>query len=198
MTDPLIAASRHADPRVVPLITERWSPRSFDGSAIPAADLQVIFEAAGWAPSSYNYQPWKFLYATRDSADWQRFLDLLVPFNASWAKDAGVLIYFVSDTMMGEGDEAKPSHTHSFDTGAAWAQMALQATAMGYHAHGMIGFDIDRAHAELKVPDRFRVDAATVIGRQAPKERLPEQLQAREVPSTRKPVSEIAVAGNFA
>ena len=198
MTDPLIAATRHADPRVLPLMVERWSARAFDESAIPDADLQVIFEAAGWAPSSYNLQPWKFLYAKRGDANWQRFLDLLVPFNASWAKDAAVLIYFVSDSMSGEGADAKPSPTHSFDTGAAWAQMALQASAMGYHAHGMIGFDIDRARTELKVPERYRVEAATVIGRQGPKERLPEKLQEREVPSTRKPVSEIAIAGDFA
>ncbi len=198
MTDPLVAANRQADPRVLPLFVERWSPRAFDGSAIPDADLQVIFEAAGWAPSSYNAQPWKFLYARRETADWQRFLDILIPFNASWAKDGGALIYFVSDTLMGDGDEAKPSHTHSFDTGAAWAQMALQATALGYYTHGMIGFDLDRARTELQVPDRFRIDAATVIGRRGRVEQLPEQLRGREVPSTRKPLSQIAVAGNFA
>jgi nitroreductase len=188
---------RTAHPRVEKLLVERWSPRSFDETSIPDEDLSVIFEAAGWAPSAYNYQPWKFLYAKRGDANWERFLSILIPFNASWVKDAAVLIYIVSDTQMGEGADAKPSHSHSFDAGAAWAQMALQATALGYHAHGMVGLDLDRARTELGIPDRYRVEAAVAIGTKDSPERLPEGLRAREVPSNRKPVSEIAIAGNF-
>lgn len=200
MTDATTAtapSARNAHPKVEKLLVDRWSPRSFDESEIPDADLEVIFEAAGWAPSAYNYQPWKFLYAKRGDANWERFLSILIPFNASWVKDAAVLVYIVSDTHMGEGAEAKPAHTHSFDAGAAWANMALQATAMGYHAHGMIGFDLDRARTELGVPDRYRIEAAVAIGKKDSPERLPEGLREREVPSTRKSVTEIAVAGNF-
>lgn len=182
---------------VLPLFVDRWSPRAFDESAIPDADLEAIFEAAGLAPSAFNYQPWRFLYAKRGDANWERFLSLLIPFNASWAKDAGVLIYIVSDTAMRKDDKADPSHSHSFDAGAAWAQMALQATALGYHAHGMVGLDFARANEELAIPEGFRIEAAVAIGKRDTPDRLPDGLREREKPSDRKPVSEIAIAGNF-
>ena len=191
-------SDRKAHPRVEKLFVDRWSPRSFDQSAISDEDLNVIFEAAGLAPSAYNYQPWKFLYAKNGDANWERFLSHLVPFNQSWAKTASVLIYIVSDTQMRQPDgTANPAYTNSFDAGAAWAQMALQATAMGYHAHGMIGLDIAKASEDLKIPDGYRLEAAIAIGRKAPADLLPEGLREREVPSGRKPVGEIAVAGNF-
>lgn len=186
-----------AAPRVEKLIVDRWSPRSFDRSEISIADLNVIFEAAGWAPSAYNIQPWRFLYARRGDANWERFLSLLVEFNQSWTKDASALIFVVSDGMSRHGDTPKPSWTHSFDTGAAWGLLALQAKAMGYDTHGMIGLDIERAAQELGLPDDHRVEAAIAIGRRGPVENLPEKLQEREVPSGRKPVSEFAFAGNF-
>ena len=188
---------RTADPRVVPLIVERWSPRAFDGTALPAADLAVILEAATLAPSAYNYQPWRFLYATHGDANWDRFLAPLIPFNAGWAKDAGALIYIVSDTLMRGPNGANTNHSHSFDAGAAWALLALQATALGYHAHGMTGVDFAKARADLGVPDDFRIEAAVAIGRKDSPERLPEPLREREVPSTRNPVASIAAAGAF-
>lgn len=189
--------TRQAHPRVLPLIVDRWSPRAFDESAIPQDDLDAIFSAAGLAPSAYNIQPWTFLYATRDDANWDRFLSLLIPFNQSWAKDAGVLIFIVSDSLSRHGDEPSPNYSHSFDAGSAWALMALQATALGYHAHGMVGLDFDKAKAELGIPDDHRLEAAVAIGRRDTPERLPEGLREREVPSDRKPVQEIARAGNF-
>ncbi|MCB2079663.1 MAG: nitroreductase family protein [Novosphingobium sp.] len=188
---------RQAHPRVHPLIVDRWSPRSFDRSEMPDEDLLVIFEAAGWAPSAFNYQPWRFLYAKRGDANWDRFLSLLIPFNASWAQDASVLVFILSEKMMGEGEKARPSHSHSFDAGAAWAMMALQATEMGYHAHGMTGVDMDKAQAELAVPDAFRIEAAVAIGRKAPADRLPEGLREKEAPSGRKPTVDVAAAGPF-
>ena len=188
---------QHADPRVEHLLVDRWSPRSFDGGDIPQADLDVIFEAAGWAPSSFNVQPWRFLYARRGDENWERFQSLLIEFNRNWAQHASVLIFIVSDTMQRRGDKVSPSHTHSFDAGAAWQNMALQATAMGYHAHGMIGLDIPAAMKELDIPDDHRIEAAIAIGRQDEKEKLPEDLRAREFPSNRKPVSDFAFAGNF-
>jgi nitroreductase len=189
---------RHqANPRVVPLIVERWSPRSFDASEIAQSDLDVIFEAAGWSPSAFNIQPWTFLYARRGDANWDRFLSLLVDFNQSWAKHASVLVFVVSNRMQGQGDKQSDNYSHSFDAGAAWAQMALQATAMGYHAHGMTGILVDKATAELGIPDDCRLEAAVAIGRKGPVENLPEGLREREAPSGRKELSEIAVAGNF-
>ena len=189
---------RHADHPVDPIFLRRWSPRAFDRSVIPDADLATIFEAARWAPSAFNYQPWRLLYAKREGADWDRFLSLLVPFNQSWAVNASVLIYLCSDTLMEmKPGQTSPSHTHSFDTGAAWASMALQATMLGYYAHGMAGVEWERVQAELKVPARIRVDAACVIGRVGSLDVLDAKLQAREVPSDRKPVADFAFAGDF-
>jgi nitroreductase len=189
---------RKAHHPVAPIFLERWSPRAFDASVIPDADLMTIFEAARWAPSSFNYQPWRFLYAKREDAHWQQFLDLLVPFNRGWAQSASVLIYFLSDSQMEMVPGAPmPSHSHSFDTGAAWACLALQATMMNYHAHGMVGADFDRARAELKVPDRYRFEAAAVIGRVGDIATLDEKLREREVPSDRKPIAEFAFRGGW-
>jgi nitroreductase len=185
---------RETGARVMPLIVERWSPRAFDGSEILQADLDVIFEAAGWAPSAYNIQPWTFLYARRGDANWERFLDQLIPFNRNWAQNAGALVFVVSNKMSKPGTE---SYTHSFDAGAAWAQLALQAAALGYHSHGMIGVEFATINQALGIPDDHRLEAAVAIGRRAPAEKLPEGLREREVPSGRKPVSEIAIAGNF-
>jgi nitroreductase len=189
---------RQPDHPIDPLFLKRWSPRAFDGSEIPDADLMTMFEAARWAPSAFNSQPWRLLYAKRGDANWQRFLELLIPWNQGWAHSASVLIYFVSDSLM----ETKPgvwtpSHSHSFDTGAAWASLALQATRLGYHAHGMSGVDFDRARIELGIPERFRIEAAAVVGRIGDPAMLDDKLRAREVPSGRKPISEFAFAGNF-
>ena len=184
---------------VDPLFLERWSPRAFDSSPIPQADLDTLFDAARWAPSAFNYQPWRFLYAHRDSADWTRFLGVLLPFNQSWVQHAGALVYILSDTLTAApgSDDFKPSHSHSFDAGAAWALLALQATRLGYHTHAMSGVDFDAARAELAVPDRFRIEAAVAIGRMGDKSALPEALQAREVPSDRKDIATFARPGNF-
>jgi nitroreductase len=158
-----------------------------------------ILEAARWAPSSYNSQPWRFLYARRDTPQWDAFLALLIPFNQSWAKQAGALVIIVSSTtMMPPGaDKPVPSYSHSFDTGAAWAQMALQATRSGWAAHGMVGFDMPRATEELKIPEGFRVEAAVALGRMGDKSLLPEAMAAREAPSGRKPLAELAFEGGF-
>lgn len=190
--------TRTASPRVLPIIVERWSPRSFDGSAMPQEDLDVILEGAALAPSAFNYQPWRFLYAHHaDAALFAEFLEPLIAFNQSWAKDASVLLYVISEENMVSDKGSNPNHSHSFDAGAAWAHLALQATALGYHAHGMTGVDFARARDVLNVPDGFRIEAAVAIGKQAPAERLPEMLREREVPSGRKPVSEVAWPGKF-
>jgi nitroreductase len=195
----MTVAARAVTRAVDPLFLDRWSPRAFDSSAIPQADLDTIFDAARWAPSAFNYQPWRFLYATRDSADWNRFLGLLLPFNQSWVERASALIFVLSDTLTAApgSEDFKPSHSHSFDAGAAWALLALQATRLGYHTHGMTGVGFERARAELGVPDRFRIEAAVAIGRIADKSVLPETLQAREAPSGRKEIAEFVTAGNF-
>ena len=190
---------RQPEHPVEQLILDRWSPRAFTGEEMPVAALMSLLEAARWAPSSYNSQPWRFLYARRGTAHWDKFLGLLIPFNQSWAKDAAVLIILVSNsTMLPPGAEKPvPSHSHSMDAGAAWENLALQATKDGWHAHGMVGFDIDRAFAELNVPAGYRVEQAIAIGRKGDKSLLPEGLQAREAPSGRLTVAEIAFEGGF-
>ena len=194
MTEP-----RKADHPIDPMFTERWSPRAFDGTPMPEADLLSMFEAARWAPSAYNSQPWRFLYAHRDTPSWDKFLGLLVPFNQSWAKETSALVVLVSNsTMVPPGkDQAIPSHSHSLDAGAASSNFALQANKLGYYVHGMVGFDMDRAFAELGVPKGYRVEAAYAVGRLGDPSKLPEVLQAREFPSPRLPVSAIAFEGGF-
>jgi nitroreductase len=189
--------TRTADPRVVPLFVERWSPRAFDGTPLPAQDLAVILDAATLAPSAFNYQPWRFFYAVRGDANWDLFVSFLMPFNAAWAKNAGALVIVVSDSLMRLGGEPRPSHSHSFDAGAAWALLALQSTALGYHAHAMSGIEQDKIRAELGIPDDFRIEAAVAIGRKGDPATLPEPLRAREAPSGRQPVAQVAVAGRF-
>jgi nitroreductase len=190
---------RKADHEIEPLFLERWSPRAFDGSAVPEEDLLAMFEAARWAPSAFNSQPWRFLYAHRGDPHWETFLNVLVPYNIGWAQHAAVLVYVLSDTLpfTSKEGEPSPSLTHSYDAGAAWALLALQAWRMGYYAHGMSGIELDRAREALRVPERYVVNAAAAIGRQGDPSTLPEKLQAREVPSGRRPASELVFRGLF-
>jgi nitroreductase len=192
-------SARQPDHPVDPLFLDRWSPRAFDGSDISYQDLHTIFEAARWAPSAFNSQPWRFLYAKRDDSNWERFLSLLIPWNRGWAHSASVLIYILSDTLpfVDKAGEPATSHSHSFDAGAAWACLALQATRLGYHAHGMSGVEFERARAELHVPERYRIEAAAVIGRIGDPAMLDDKLRAREAPSARRPLSDFVHAGNF-
>lgn len=189
---------RTASPKVEKLIVDRWSPRAFDNAEVPQEDLDAIFEAAGWAPSAFNAQPWTFLYARKGDENWDLFLSQLVEFNQSWAKEASVLVFVVSNKIMRTDQGEKPSHSHSFDAGAAWALAALQAHALGYHTHGMTGIKFGEAEAALGIPEDHRLEAAFVIGKKGDKASLPEFLQGREAPSGRKPLSEIAKAGKFA
>ena len=193
------AASRASLYPIDATFLDRWSPRAFTGEALPKQDLLSILEAARWAPSSYNSQPWRFIYATRDSAHWDRFLNLLIPFNQSWAKDAGALIILVSKTFMRPpgGDADVPSYTHSLDAGAASGYLALQANKLGWYVHGMSGVDFERAAAELAVPDGYRVEAAYAVGRKGDPRSLPPELQAREMPSDRIPLDQLAFEGAF-
>lgn len=193
------ANHRTADHEIDPLFLERWSPRAFTTDEISDAALFSILEAARWAPSSYNSQPWRFVYARRGTPHWEALLGLLNEFNRSWAKAASALVIVVSKPTLalpGKAEEI-PSHSHSFDSGAAWAHLALQATRLGYQAHGMVGFDIARAASELNVPAGYRVEAAVAIGTPGDKSLLPDALQAREAPSQRNPLSASAFEGAF-
>jgi len=191
--------NRTADHPIDPQFLERWSPRAFTGETISAADLLTILEAARWAPSSYNSQPWRFVYARRDTPHWAPLLSLLNEFNQSWAKTAGAIVILASSsTMLAPGkDTPVPSHSHSLDAGSAWGYMALQATKLGWYAHGMAGFDLERSFSELGFPAGYRVEVAIAIGRKGEPSLLPEGLASREMPSPRKPLSELAFEGTF-
>lgn len=190
---------RKSDYPVDPLFIQRWSPRAFDASTMSLTDLHTIIEAARWAPSAYNIQPWRFIYALRDDEYWNTFLGLLDPFNETWAQNASALVFLVSDSVVGTQNPGshKPSGTHSFDAGAAWAHLALQATLLGYQAHAMAGVLFDAVQRQLRVPERYRIEIAIAIGREASPATLPPALREREMPSTRLPLKQIAFAGRF-
>jgi nitroreductase len=188
-------SARKPDHPIDSFFADRWSPRSFLPEPIAEDDLRTIFEAARWAPSSYNNQPWRFLYARRDTANWPLFFNLLVEQNEAWAKNASVLVLVISNTQFDHN--GKPSLTHSFDAGAAWQNLALQAWLKGYAAHGMQGFDYEAAQKVLEIPKEFKVEAMIVLGKEGPKEALPSEIQEREKPSPRRPLNETIVEGKF-
>jgi nitroreductase len=179
------ASPRHSDYPIDKLFLDRWSPRAFTSEEISEHDLLTLLEAARWAPSAYNSQPWRFIYGRRGTPHFDKLLSFLVEFNQSWAKTASALVILVSNsTMLPPGKDAPvPSHSHSMDAGAAWASLALQALMSGWHTHGMVGFDMD--------------EQAIAIGRKGDKSQLPEMLAGREMPSDRLPLSQIAMEGSF-
>ena len=190
---------RQADYPIEPSFLNRWSPRAFTGETISETELLTILEAGRWAPSAYNSQPWRFVYALRGTEQWDRIFPILNDFNQSWAKSASALVILISKTHFaapGSTEEAL-SYSHSFDTGAAWGSIAHQAHLLGFQAHGMTGIHFDKAVEILGIPEGYRVEAAAAIGRLGDKTQLPDYLQARETPSPRRPLSEVAFNGTF-
>jgi len=190
---------RKADYPIDPMFLERWSPRAFTPEPMTQEALLTILEAARWAASSFNAQPWRFIYALRGTPQWDTALGLLVPFNQEWAKHAAALVFAVSKTTSRspKTGEEQPSPTHSFDTGAACAYMALQALKLGWHAHGMVGFDHERACEALSVPAGMVMEAAFAIGRRGHPAQLDEALRSREKPSDRVPLTELVFDGHM-
>ncbi|MFM0502858.1 nitroreductase family protein [Paraburkholderia caffeinilytica] len=191
--------ARTADHPIAPQFLNRWSPRAFTSDPIPDAALLTLLEAARWAPSSYNSQPWRFVYARRDTPHWEQFLGFLNEFNRSWAREAAAIVVVLSkSTFTPPGGAAEvPAPTHSFDTGAAWAYLALQASLSGWHAHGLAGIEREKIRQALAVPDVYSIEAAIAIGRAGDKASLPEALQAREVQSQRNSLTAIASEGRL-
>jgi nitroreductase len=187
---------RKSDRPIEPLLLRRWSPRAMSGAPLSAADLATLFEAARWAPSSYNEQEWRFLYAHRQGAHWATFFDLLAEGNRAWCHQAGVLVVVLSHEVFARN--GKPNRVHSFDTGAAFENLALQGSAMGLVVHGMMGFDYDRARTALQVPEDYAVEAMVAIGHPGDPADLPEGLRKIEAPSQRKPVADLVREGPFA
>jgi nitroreductase len=177
------------------MFLDRWSPRSFLSEPLRSDQVLALFEAARWAPSASNDQPWIFIYAVSEE-DRRRFAATLVEWNQRWARSAPLLGYVLARRNLAGKD--RPNRTALFDTGAAWMSLALQAHKLGLHAHGMGGFDREKAIEALGVPpDRFEIIAAFAVGRRGDPANLPEDLRQRELPSLRKPASEVAVEGRF-
>ncbi len=190
-----IKTKRKANYEIHPAILNRWSPRAMTGEELADDELMPLFEAARWAPSSYNGQLWRFIYAKRSSEHWKKFLGLLNDWNRQWAKNAAVLVVVASRKNFEYKD--RPSRTHAFDCGAAWENLAIEGAHRGLVVHGMEGFDYDKAKEVLGIPDNYEVHAMIAIGKRGKKEDLPEELQKREEPSDRRPLSEIAMEGKF-
>lgn len=186
---------RKADYKIDKIFIERWSPRAMSGEEISDNELMTLFEAARWAQSSYNGQPWRFIYAKRNTKSWNNFFNLLTPGNQVWCKNASVLIVVASRKKF-EYNE-KPSITHSFDAGAACQNLALQGSIMKLVVHGMEGFDYSKAQKELDIPDVFQVEAMFAIGKPGKIEDLPENLQKTEKPNDRKKITEFVFEDKF-
>ena len=190
------STARKPEWQINELFVDRWSPRAMSGEAVSEAELMTLFEAARWAPSSGNFQPWRMLYAHRDTPQWPLFFGLLSDGNRLWAQRAGALVLFISRTHFDK--DARPCLTHSYDTGAAWQSFALQGYASGLAVHGIQGFDYARARSALNIPEEYHVEAMAVVGRPAAASVLTEALQPREHPSDRRPVSQTVCEGVFA
>lgn len=173
-----------------PIIAHRWSPRAFSDKAVSSEDLTKIFDAARWAASSYNEQPWRFLVGRKGDATYKKIFDTLIEFNQGWAKSAPVLVLSAAKKTFSHNQS--PNNYGIHDTGAATATLTLQATALGLHSHGMAGFDAAKARDAFKIPEDFEIGAVTALGYLGDTATLPEGLQAQETaPRTRKPLAEV-------
>ncbi|GAA5234252.1 nitroreductase family protein [Verticiella sediminum] len=177
----------------------RWSPRAFSDEEVSEAALLTMIEAARWAPSCYNSQPWRFIYVRKGEPVWEASLDTLVPFNRMWGEKAGAVVFLVSAVKMitKPGEAPAPADYHTFDSGAAWAYFALQASRMGLASHGVAGFDKDKVRQLFSIPQDFTCEIAILAGKPGDKSGLPEFLQGKEEPSQRRPLAEIAFNGYF-
>jgi nitroreductase len=179
-----------------PLILSRWSRRAMSGESMSDEELFSLFEAAKWAQSSYNGQPWRFIYTKKEEKSWPVFFDLLVEFNKAWAVHAAALVVVISRTHFEKNE--KPSKTHSFDAGAATQNLTLEAWARGYVAHPIEGFSYEKAKESLEIPDSYQVEAMVVIGKKGDIKDLPEDIQKMEIPSQRKSLQKTVMKNKFA
>jgi nitroreductase len=179
------------------LIRNRWSPRAFADKPVPPEVLRSLFEAARWAPSSYNEQPWAYVVATRDDKEnFEKMLSVLVEFNANWAKSAPVLALAIS-ALAFEKNNA-PNRNAQYDTGAATALLSVEATSLGLAVHQMAGFDPDKARQVFEIPAGWDAIAAIAIGYPGDPESLPQPLRDRELaPRVRKPLSKFVMTGSW-
>lgn len=166
------------------------------GEPITHAEIMSLFEAARWAPSTYNEQEWRFLYARRDTPQWPLFFELLAEGNQAWCRHAALLCVIAGHKVFARN--GKPNPVHLFDCGLAFENLALQGSAMGLVVHGMQGFDFEKARTNLGLPADFAVAAMFAAGRPGDPDQLPPDYRKMEAPSGRKPVNQIICEGRFA
>jgi nitroreductase len=191
---------RKADHRINPVFTQRWSARSFTGETMPEEQLLSMFEAARWAHSAANRQPWRFTYALRGDANFDQYVHFLDDGNREWAHKAAAVVIVLSArrTKPTDGSAPRAIGTHSLDTGCALQSFTLQAAMMGYIAHPMGGVLPEKIREELGISDDdYKVECGVAIGRLAPAEELPERFREREKKSPRRPLDEIVFRGHF-
>ncbi|WP_127794864.1 nitroreductase family protein [Agromyces sp. LHK192] len=193
ITDP---ASRHAatEAPLISALVERWSPRAFDPSAVIDDDtLRTVLEAARWAPSANNTQPWRFIVARRGTDAFTRIHDALAGFNQAWADSAAVLIVNLAETVDPERDAPRP--WARYDLGQAVAHLSVQAQHEGLHTHQMGGFDAERLRADFALDDSLEIVSISAIGVVGDAAALPDVLREREVaPRVRKPLGELVIS----
>lgn len=189
--------SASIDSPVHELIRERWSPRAFADKAIAPDILRSLFEAARWAPSSNNEQPWVYLAATKDDKEnFAKTLSVLVEFNANWAKSAPVLAIAVAKLTFAKNNT--PNRCAPYDLGAASALLTVEATSRGLFVHQMAGFDPEKARQVFGIPPGWDPFAALAIGYPGDPASLPQPLKDREMaPRTRKPIAEFVMTGQW-
>ncbi len=185
---------RTAAHEILPLFTQRWSPRAMSGAALDEATLFRLFEAARWAPSSGNSQPWRFAYAIQGREEFARFFECLDAGNQAWCQRAGALLVVASKMVSERG---RPLRNHAFDTGSAWVSLAFQASAMGLVAHGMGGYDVEKAKTAVSLPADHEVQCMVALGYPGDVALLPEKDRAREMPNDRQPVERFAARGRI-
>jgi len=178
---------------VLPVILERWSPRAFADRDVNPADLKTVFEAARWAPSSYNEQPWRYFAGHRNSETYKKIFETLVPFNQGWARSAPVLILGVAKTQFSNNDS--PNNYALHDLGAADGFITLQAATMGIATHQMAGFDQAKAREAFEIPEIYAIGSVMAMGYHGDLSSLSEPYQAQEqAPRSRKPLNEIILS----
>jgi len=190
-TPPRLPEGRTLEAAADPIFAARWSRRAFSQQPVASDQLAAAFEAARWAPSCFNDQPWHFRYATREGARHAEAAGLLVEGNRSWAEAAPVIgVAFARRALTKTGAENAWSR---FDAGAASAQFALQASLLGLSVHFMGGFDAARAYEVFDLdPAEWDAVAAFALGHPGETTELPDALAQRELPSGRKPLAEVA------
>jgi nitroreductase len=184
---------RHTQAKVDSLFPDRWSPRSFNPDyELKDEDLRSLIEAARWAPSCFNEQPWKIHVAKRGTKAFETFLACLVESNRKWAKNSSLIGFFMGSKNFSKN--GKPNSTYEYDCGSAWMSLTLQARKLGLYTHGMAGVEYDKISEVLKIQNgQERVIAAFAVGQKDSPEKLPEDLKNKEVLSDRKKLDEVFV-----